>query len=107
MSMKKIVDFHFTRWSHEVSGGSYTINSGKGEDLDILALPVDNMIFFGGESSCRDYHGTVHGGFLAGQRAAKEVLEQLKKQPVVSSSVPTRVQMPSQGISAKAVRSKY
>jgi len=104
---EKIVDFHFTRWSHEVSGGSYTINAGKGEDLDILALPVDNMLFFGGESSCRDYHGTVHGGFLAGQRAAKEVLQELKKQPVVTSSVPTRVQMPSQGISAKGARSKY
>ena len=42
---------------------------------DHLAQPVDGRLFFAGEATNRQYFGTVHGAYLSGVRAAKELLE--------------------------------
>ncbi len=41
----------------------------------VLALPVDNRLFFAGEATSLGHNGTVHGAIQSGQRAAAEVLQ--------------------------------
>jgi monoamine oxidase len=43
--------------------------------FDTLAEPVGERLYFAGEHTNRLYRGTVHGAFLSGLEAAKEVLE--------------------------------
>lgn len=70
-----------TRWgSDEFSGGSYsyTAAGATGDDFDILAEPLENKLFFAGEATSRNYHGSVHGAFLSGIREAERI-DQLAK----------------------------
>jgi monoamine oxidase len=41
---------------------------------DSLAQSVDKRMFFAGEAASRAYFGTVHGAYLSGAQAAKEIL---------------------------------
>ncbi len=69
--------FQLTRWASDpFSLGSYSFNAvGSTPAMrDHLAQPVDNRLFFAGEATQRDYFGTVHGAYLSGQRAAKQLL---------------------------------
>jgi monoamine oxidase len=38
-----------------------------------LAKPLSNKLFFAGEASNEVYSSTVHGAYLSGLRAAKEM----------------------------------
>lgn len=65
-----------TRWASDpFSFGSYSHTPpGAGSlDYDVLAQPVDGRLFFAGEATHRSYYGTVHGAFLSGVRAAREI----------------------------------
>lgn len=67
-----------TRWASDPFAlGSYTYlrPGGFGEDRDALAAPLENKLFFAGEATSREYLSTVHGAWLSGKRAAKEILE--------------------------------
>lgn len=67
-----------TRWgSDPFAWGSYS-SPGIGSsnaDRRTLAEPIANRLFFAGEATIPDYSATVHGAYLSGQRAAKQILE--------------------------------
>lgn len=44
-----------------------------------LAQPVGERLFFAGEATERKTFGTVHGAYISGQRAAREVLASLAR----------------------------
>ncbi|HEX6865483.1 MAG TPA: FAD-dependent oxidoreductase [Thermoanaerobaculia bacterium] len=65
-----------TRWAADpFAGGSYSHLpvGASGGDYDRLAAPVANRLFFAGEHTNRLYPGTVHGAYLSGERAAREI----------------------------------
>ena len=69
-----------TRWhSDEFSGGSYShVSPGSSfSDHKTLASSIDNRIFFAGEATHARYPGTVHGAYLSGERAAKEIMQSM------------------------------
>ena len=73
-------DVLITRWrSDPWSYGSYSyvpVGASFRRHSD-LARPVDGKVFFAGEATHRDYPATVHGAFLSGVRAAREVAMQV------------------------------
>ena len=75
-SVPRPKDSLVTRWrSDPRSYGSYSyvpVGSSFARHLD-LASPVDGKVFFAGEATHRDYPATVHGAYLSGVRAAREV----------------------------------
>jgi monoamine oxidase len=69
-----------TRWGLDpFSLGSYTYNAlgGTEHTRDQLAQPVAGQLFFAGEATHRQGFGTVHGAYLSGQRAARQVMESI------------------------------
>jgi monoamine oxidase len=67
-----------TQWGkdpHTFGAYSYAGTGSSGKDFDLLAKPVDKKIFFCGEHTSRAYRGTVHGAYLSGERAAREVMK--------------------------------
>lgn len=65
-----------TRWGMEkFSKGSYSYNKvgATRKDFKMAGQPVDKVLFFAGEHTNPDYRGSVHGAYLSGIRAAKEV----------------------------------
>ena len=76
----KAVDSVVTGWySDEFSHGSYSHipPGGSFSDYRTLASPLDEKIFFAGEATHATYPGTLHGAYLSGERAAKEIMKQL------------------------------
>jgi len=87
----------FTRWGTDIfSRGSYShLRPGSfGADYDTLASPIDlssypgsraagpTGLFLAGEHTCRRYPATMHGAFLSGTRAARDVLALLRGSPL-------------------------
>ncbi len=75
-----VVDSIITRWSSDQwSGGSYSyLPKGASDDIyQALAESVEN-VFFAGEATSKDYPATVHGAYLSGVRAAKEIAKMLR-----------------------------
>lgn len=69
-----------TRWASDpFTLGSYSFNSlGSNPKMrDALAAPVADRIFFAGEATQRRYFGTVHGAYLSGVRAARQIVDSL------------------------------
>ncbi len=67
-----------THWNTDpFARGSYSrIPPGATlEDIDALAESVGDVLFFAGEATHVDYPSTVHGAYLSGRRAAREMLE--------------------------------
>ena len=65
-----------TRWGKDpFSLGAYSHIPpfASGDDYEMLAEPVDNVLFFAGEATSREYPATVHGAYLSGVRAANEM----------------------------------
>lgn len=65
-----------TRWGQEkYSRGSYSYNKvgATRKDFKMAGQPVEGVLFFAGEHTCAEYRGSVHGAYLSGIRAAKEV----------------------------------
>jgi monoamine oxidase len=70
------VAWKVTRWgSDPLAIGSYShIPPGaSANDYDLLARPVAGKLFFAGEGTHRGHYGTVHGAFLSGIRAARQI----------------------------------
>ena len=65
--------FLITRWGKDpFAFGSYSHVPpfASGEDYDALFEPVDDVLFFAGEATSREYPATVHGAYLTGVAAA-------------------------------------
>ena len=65
-----------TRWGKDpFSFGAYSHIPpfASGDDHDILAEPIDDVLYFAGEATSREYPSTVHGAYLSGVRAAEEM----------------------------------
>jgi monoamine oxidase len=66
-----------SRWSTDrFARGAYSYAAVKTQpnDFETLATPVNDRLFFAGEHTHEAYRGTVHGAYLSGVRAAKEIL---------------------------------
>ncbi len=67
-----------TRWGTDpYSLGAYSfVNVGtENKHFETLQAAVNNKLFFAGEHTIAKYRATVHGAYLSGLQAAKEVLE--------------------------------
>lgn len=65
-----------TRWGKDpFAFGAYSHIPpfASGDDIDALFAPVDGVLFFAGEATHRKYPATVHGAYLSGVAAAKEI----------------------------------
>jgi monoamine oxidase len=65
-----------TRWGSDpfsVGSYSYIPPFASGKDYDALFKPVDDVLFFAGEATSREYPSTVHGAYLSGIAAAEEI----------------------------------
>lgn len=54
---------------------SYSQVGGSASQYEIFAESIADRLFFAGEHTLFDYHGTTHGALLSGQRAAKNILD--------------------------------
>lgn len=67
-----------TSWAHDpLSFGAYSFIpiTGSVSDMDELAKPIDDKLFFAGEATSKRYYGTVHAAYISGYTAAQEILE--------------------------------
>lgn len=72
------VDAQITRWASDVfAKGSYSYNKvGSTPTMrDDLAAAVDDRVYFAGEATDRHSFATVHGAYLSGIRAARQIVE--------------------------------
>jgi len=68
--------WHITRWASDpfaLGSYSHVPPGASGKDYDALASAVNQRLFFAGEATHRKYPSTVHGAYLSGVRAAKEI----------------------------------
>ncbi len=66
-----------SRWGRDrFAGGSYShLRPGAtGADLDALAAPIDDRLYFAGEATHRHHPATVHGAYLSGLAAADAIV---------------------------------
>lgn len=76
----KLVESVVTRWQLDrFARGSYSHVGveGTSTDHDLLGRPVLRSLMFAGEATSRKFPGTVHGAYLSGLRASKEVINSL------------------------------
>ena len=69
-------DARITRWNSDPwTHGSYSyVPAGSSfEQYAVLGEPVDDKVFFAGEATHHEYPATVHGAFLSGIRAARQI----------------------------------
>jgi len=65
-----------TRWYQDCyarGSYSYVAVGSKGEDYDLMALPISRRVFFAGEATQREHPATVAGAFLSGLREAGRI----------------------------------
>ena len=68
--------FLITRWGKDpfaFGGYSHIPPFASGDDYDALFEPVDDVLYFAGEATSREYPATVHGAYLSGVSAAAEI----------------------------------
>jgi monoamine oxidase len=66
-----------TRWGADpFAGGSYSFHATgvEEQDIDALAEPVADRLFFAGEATS-EYAATVHGAYLSGMREAERIIK--------------------------------
>ncbi len=66
--------FVITRWGKDpLAFGSYSHIPpfASGEDYDAMFEPVDDVLYFAGEATSREYPATVHGAYLSGVKAGE------------------------------------
>lgn len=70
-----------TAWNsdpYSLGAYSYYAVGSSPDDRTALVAPVDDVLFFAGEATRRDYPATVHGALLSGQEVAADVLARLR-----------------------------
>lgn len=69
-------DFAMTRWSRDpLAFGAYSFAKvgSSPADFEAFAEPVASSLHFAGEHTLFEYHGTAHGAYLSGLRAAQAI----------------------------------
>ncbi len=72
------LDYQITRWNTDpFARGAYSFNSvGSTPAMrDHLAERLGNTVFFAGEATERKHFSSVHGAYLSGLRAARQILD--------------------------------
>ncbi len=72
------VAWQATRWASDpFARGSYSYfaHGSVPEDVEALAAPIADRVFFAGEATSGDHPATVHGAYASGLRAAEEALD--------------------------------
>ncbi len=81
-SIPQPTSFVISRWGLDpYSRGSYSyprVGSTE-QDIEALAKPVSQRVFFAGEATSKDDYGTVHGAYQSGIDAAKAIIKQQEK----------------------------
>lgn len=65
-----------THWSRDplaMGAYSYAAVGARPDDFDALAEPIAGTVLLAGEHTTFDYHGTVHGAYLSGLKAARTI----------------------------------
>jgi monoamine oxidase len=77
---RKLKPLAESRWAHDPwARGSYShALPGHAGDRAVLAAPVDGRLFFAGEATSPNFFTTAHGARDSGERAAREVLADMK-----------------------------
>jgi monoamine oxidase len=77
---RKLKPLAESRWAHDpFARGSYShALPGHAGDRAVLAAPVDGRLFFAGEATSPYFFSTAHGARDSGERAAGEVLADMK-----------------------------
>ena len=71
-----------TAWhTNPLSLGCYPhLKPGFAMDIcDTIAQPINDKVFFAGDSTSKNYLATAHGAYISGQRAAKEIMDIVNK----------------------------
>jgi monoamine oxidase len=70
-------------WQHEpwIRGAYGAAQPGKAHCRKDLATPLDNRLYFAGESTSLDFFSTAHGAHLTGVAAIDAVAEALRRRP--------------------------
>jgi monoamine oxidase len=78
---RKLQPLAESRWAHDPwARGSYShALPGHAADRAVLAAPVDGRLFFAGEATSPNFFSTAHGARDSGERAAREVLADIKR----------------------------
>jgi monoamine oxidase len=78
---RKLKPLAESRWALDpFARGSYShALPGHAGDRAVLAAPVDGRLFFAGEATSPNFFSTAHGARDSGERAAREVLANLKQ----------------------------
>lgn len=86
-SIPEPTSYVITRWNNDpFSRGSYSYLP-VGVDMNSykqLAKPIDGRLYFAGEATSSNDPATVHGAYLSGVRAAREVLADMKKKQALN-----------------------
>lgn len=72
---------HVTRWGSDpfsLGGYSHLSTQAQGNEMSILAQPVERRLFFAGEATIPRYYATVHGAWLSGEREAERMVAEAK-----------------------------
>ncbi|WP_298242202.1 NAD(P)/FAD-dependent oxidoreductase [uncultured Bradyrhizobium sp.] len=80
---RKLKPLYESRWAHDpFARGSYShALPGHAGDRAVLAVPLDGRLFFAGEATSPELFTTAHGARDSGERAAREVLATIGRQP--------------------------
>lgn len=69
-----------TKWNtNPFTYGSYSFatNGSRSNQFKKFTRPIKKKLFFAGEHTSKEYRGTVHGAYLSGIRAAKQLINKL------------------------------
>lgn len=74
---EKIVAAQWSRDPFALGAYSYPAVGCMPADFDGLSEPVGDRLFLAGEHTIFEHHGTAHGAFMSGERAADQVIAAL------------------------------
>jgi monoamine oxidase len=80
---REVAQIHHHDWQRDpFSRGAYSwVPAGALPDVERLAAPCADTLFFAGEATDAGHMGTVHGAIASGLRAARQVLHKAASSP--------------------------
>jgi monoamine oxidase len=72
---QSVLTTHWSEDPHFKGAYSYSQAGGSAAQYEIFAQPIAERLFFAGEHTIFEYHGTTHGALLSGLRAAEQIID--------------------------------